>query len=127
MSTDFTVTNHTTEAGPVLVFIGELDAVSSPAVLAAIQTLALTRGQLLVLDLAGLEFCDSSGISALIAARNRATDADAQLALAAVPARLDRTFNLIGLKGVFSTYPTARDAYDTWTTPTAEHPTATPD
>ncbi|MFJ5293028.1 hypothetical protein [Streptomyces sp. NPDC088348] len=37
------------------------------------RTSPSNSGQLLVLDLARLDFCDSSGITALIAARNIAT------------------------------------------------------
>lgn len=85
---------------------------TAPQVHACLGELGLAAGQLLVVDLAGVSFCDSSGISALIAARNVAEAASAELALVAVPERLSRTFELTGLSDFFSTYPTAEAAID---------------
>jgi anti-sigma B factor antagonist len=106
----FSVTTRTTVTGPVVTAAGELDVATAPRLRAAIGALTLDRGRLLVLDLAGVTFCDSSGISTLIAARNLAEAAGAALALAAVPARLSRTFALIGLGDFFPTYPSAEEA-----------------
>ncbi|MEV7099573.1 STAS domain-containing protein [Amycolatopsis sp. NPDC051045] len=108
--TPFSVTTRTTVTGPLVTAEGELDVVTAPRLRAAIGALPLGRGRLLVVDLAGVTFCDSSGISALIAARNVAEAAGAGLALVAVPDRLSRTFGLIGLGDFFPTYPSAEDA-----------------
>lgn len=114
MTSDFTCTAELTAAGPVLEFAGELDAESAPEALEAIGELNLKAGQQLVLDLGELLFCDSSGISALLAARNLAAGADAALALAAVPSQLSRTLGLIGLSGFFNVYPSVADARAAW-------------
>ncbi|UOX89220.1 STAS domain-containing protein [Amycolatopsis sp. FBCC-B4732] len=108
--TQFSTTSRTTASGPVVTVEGELDVATAPRLRAAIASAPLDRGQLLVIDLAGVTFCDSSGISALIAARNVAETAGAGVALAAVPARLSRTFGLIGLADFFPTYPSAEAA-----------------
>lgn len=107
----FSVTTRTTGTGPVVAVEGELDVATAPRLRAGVAAVTLERGQLLVVDLAGVTFCDSSGISALIAARNVAEAAGAGVALVAVPARLSRTFALIGLADFFPTYPTAEDAF----------------
>ncbi|WP_194829916.1 STAS domain-containing protein [Nocardia sp. XZ_19_231] len=117
MSADFTVICLRTASGPVLSFSGELDAATAPAARAEINTLELSAGQLLVMDLSGLEFCDSSGITALLAARNRATDAGASIALAAIPANLSRIFTLIGLTMVFTSYASVAEAHGEWNVP----------
>jgi anti-anti-sigma factor len=108
--TPFSVVTRTTEAGSVVTVEGELDVATAPRLRAGVAAVVLRPGQLLVVDLAGVTFCDSSGISALIAARNVAEAAGAGVALAAVPARLSRTFALIGLADFFPTYPSAEDA-----------------
>ncbi|MEV5717151.1 STAS domain-containing protein [Amycolatopsis mediterranei] len=108
--TPFSVTTRTTGAGAVVTVEGELDVATAPRLRAGVAALVLGPGQLLVVDLAGVTFCDSSGISALIAARNVAEAAGAAVGLAAVPARLSRTFGLIGLADFFPTYPSAEDA-----------------
>ncbi|MGJ5830031.1 STAS domain-containing protein [Streptomyces ossamyceticus] len=61
----------------------------------------LRPGQRLVLDLAGLTFCDSSGITALIAARSHAHAAEVDIALAAVPAHTLRILRLVDLDQIF--------------------------
>ncbi|MEU4247067.1 STAS domain-containing protein [Amycolatopsis sp. NPDC026612] len=107
----FSVATRPSGTGPVITVEGELDVATAPRLRAGIAALVLERGQLLVVDLAGVTFCDSSGISALIAARNVAEAAGAGVALVAVPARLSRTFGLIGLAGFFPTYASAEDAF----------------
>ncbi|MEU0534327.1 STAS domain-containing protein [Amycolatopsis tolypomycina] len=108
--TPFSVTTRTTGAGSVVTVAGELDVATAPRLRAGVEGLTLGAGQVLVLDLGGVTFCDSSGISALIAAHNVAEAAGAGVALAAVPDRLGRTFGLIGLGDFFPTYPNAEDA-----------------
>ncbi|MBE8522699.1 STAS domain-containing protein [Amycolatopsis sp. H6(2020)] len=109
--TPFSVATRTTGAGAVVTVEGELDVATAPRLRAGVAALVLRPGQRLVVDLAGVTFCDSSGISALIAARNVAEAAGAGVALAAVPARLSRTFGLIGLADFFPAYPSAEDAF----------------
>ncbi len=48
-----------------------------------------------------MEFCDSSGLGALIAAHNHAQAAGADIALAAVPATTLRILRIVGLDQVF--------------------------
>ncbi|MFD3720020.1 STAS domain-containing protein [Streptomyces sp. NPDC058674] len=99
------LTVRDTPNGPLVEVIGELDYDTSPALRDLLQTLPLERGQCLVLDLACMEFCDSSGISALIAARNHAQSASADIALAAVPANTRRVLRVVGLDQVFPLHP----------------------
>jgi anti-sigma B factor antagonist len=110
VTTPFSASTRATASGPVVTVSGEVDVATAPRLRAELGALTLERGQLLVVDLAGVTFCDSSGISALIAARNLAEEAEAGVALAAVPDRLSRTFALIGLGDFFPTYPSAEEA-----------------
>ncbi|WP_433888481.1 STAS domain-containing protein [Streptomyces sp. CA-111067] len=82
-----------------------------------IPGLALEEGRQLLVDLGGLTFCDSSGITVLIAARNVALAARSTIALAAVPNRVKRMFSIAGLDQVFSTHPTVEAAEAAWTPP----------
>ncbi|MEU9026317.1 STAS domain-containing protein [Streptomyces sp. NPDC048383] len=103
--TPLTVTARNSPTGPVLQIIGELDCTTAPDLRELLATLALEPGQLLVLDLTRMEFCDSSGISALIAARNHVQAAQADIALAAVPVHTLRVLRVIGLDQVFRLLP----------------------
>jgi anti-sigma B factor antagonist len=113
--TNLTATAHATSSGVVLELAGELDHTSAPLVHEALAALDLSPGDQLVLDLGGLTFCDSSGISAFLAARNRALAADAGFAVSAVPARIGRVFEIVGLDRVLTIHPTAQDAAEAWT------------
>ncbi|QIJ65215.1 STAS domain-containing protein [Streptomyces sp. JB150] len=104
------ITTRDTRTGPVLEIIGDLDYSNAPELRARLTTLDLQPGQRLVLDLAGLEFCDSSGITALIAARNHADAAQADIALAAVPHHTLRVLHIVGLDQIFRLYPDSETA-----------------
>ena len=119
--TQLTIRTRTTPAGPVLELTGELDHASFSQVRELLPALTLHRGQQLVIDLAGVTFCDSSGITALIAARNHALAARAGIALAAVPGHISRIFGIVGLDQVFPMHPTAQAAEAAWT-PAATDP-----
>ncbi|KOG79721.1 MULTISPECIES: STAS domain-containing protein [Streptomyces] len=116
MTQHLTLSTRTTAAGPVMELAGELDHHTAPRVRDALPGLALRPGQQLVVDLKGVTFCDSSGLTVLIAARNHALAADAAIALAAVPERLSRILGITGLGHVFPSHPTAQDAEHAWRT-----------
>lgn len=96
--------------GPVIEIVGDLDYVTAHELRDFVARTALHPGQCVVLDLARLEFCDSSGITALIAARNQAAAAGADVALAAVPANTLRVLRIVGLDRVFALHPDAHSA-----------------
>ncbi|WDM10210.1 STAS domain-containing protein [Streptomyces lavenduligriseus] len=99
------ITTRDAATGPVLEISGGLDYDNAPRLQQLIATVALRPGQRLVLDLGGMEFCDSSGISSLIAAHNHARAARADIALTAVPASTLRTLRIVGLDQIFAIYP----------------------
>ncbi|NJQ00494.1 STAS domain-containing protein [Streptomyces zingiberis] len=101
------ITRQDRAAGPVLHVTGELDYDQAAALREETERLPLRPGQCLVIDLAGLEFCDSTGITALLAARQHAQAAGAEVALAAVPANTLRILTLVGLHQVFTLLPDA--------------------
>ncbi|MFJ9523158.1 STAS domain-containing protein [Kitasatospora sp. NPDC101801] len=105
-----TITITDAATGPVLGITGDLDYETAPRLRQAVADIALTGGQLLVLDLAGLKFCDSSGITALLAARNLATEKEVAIAIAAVPDNTLRILRIVGLDRVFTLHPDAATA-----------------
>jgi anti-anti-sigma factor len=64
-----------------LVIGGEIDLATAPALEQAAGTLLSERPRTLVLDLAGVPFCDSSGIGVLVRLYNRATVTGSRLTL----------------------------------------------
>ncbi|MFI2645497.1 STAS domain-containing protein [Streptomyces sp. NPDC018610] len=94
-----------TPAGPVLRVIGELDYDQASALRRRVEGLSLGPAQCLVLDLSGMEYCDSTGITALLAARQHAQSAGADIALAAVPPDTLRILTIVGLDQIFTIRP----------------------
>ncbi|WP_393061530.1 STAS domain-containing protein [Streptomyces sp. LN549] len=107
-----TIAVHHAGTGPVLEITGDLDHATAPELRQAVDRLTLASGQLLVVDLTGLQFVDSSGITALLVARNLATEQGGDMALAAVPANTARILRIVGLDRVFTLYPDTSTATD---------------
>ncbi|PYC74528.1 anti-anti-sigma factor [Streptomyces tateyamensis] len=100
-----TTTHHATATGPVLRVGGDLDYEHAPALREHVERVVLTPGQCLTVDLSDLQFCDSSGITALLAARRHTQAAGAALVLAHVPANTLRILAIVGLDQVFTIHP----------------------
>jgi anti-sigma B factor antagonist len=91
--------------GPVLAVAGDLDHASVGRLREAVDALVFQPGQLLTLDLSLLACCDSSGITALLAARNRVRAQAADIALSNVPPATIRVLSLLGLDAIFRIKP----------------------
>ncbi|MBL7261772.1 STAS domain-containing protein [Paractinoplanes lichenicola] len=63
-----------------------------------------------VVDLSGIEFCDSTGLSALIVGHNRAAEGGGWLRLAAPSEFLGRLLDTVGLTPRLAVYQTVGDA-----------------
>ncbi|MFE1270102.1 STAS domain-containing protein [Streptomyces sp. NPDC058758] len=64
----------------------------------------------IVVDCAGLDFCDSTGLNLLLRARSRAQEAGARLDLAGLRPPVDRMFEITGALRVFQVYADVREA-----------------
>jgi len=91
---------------------GEVDHHTAPQLRAALDRVPFAPGQLLVVDLARLTYCDSTGITALVTAHQQARAAGSSLTLAAVSPGLSRVLEIAGLDQLFSVRPTVADAIE---------------
>ncbi|GIH65839.1 STAS domain-containing protein [Microbispora siamensis] len=66
----------------------------------------------LVLDLGGVNFCDSTGIRILLSVRKLMQERDGAVTLAALNARLARIFRITGLISAFTVAPDLAGALD---------------
>jgi anti-sigma B factor antagonist len=90
----------------VVALRGELD-VTDAATVAAQLTAAAALDQVLIVDLAGLDFIDSSGIAALARARAHARQAGGDLLLAAPQRQVLRVLTITRLIDVFGVHACA--------------------
>ena len=107
---DLIVNERDVESQVVVDVCGEVD-VHTAARLRDRLIAALDGGtRSLIVDLTQLGFIDSTGLGALVAARNHADEVEAALRLVCSSERLLKLFRITGLHEVFSIYPTIEDA-----------------
>ncbi|UFQ18905.1 MULTISPECIES: STAS domain-containing protein [Streptomyces] len=104
---------HTDGALAVIALSGEFDIAAAPAVRTRALELIADGHPNLIADLAGVTFCDSSGLGALIGIWRCAKDADGSLTLAAIPDRLGRLLNVTGMDTILSAHPSVEAALST--------------
>jgi anti-sigma B factor antagonist len=97
------------EGQAVVALRGELDFAEAASVAAALAAVA-ARERAIVVDLAGLEFIDSSGVAALALARKQARLAGGELLLAAPQQQVLRVLAITRLIEVFSVHATVGEA-----------------
>ena len=81
----------------IIAVSGELDLASSPALQEELDRAAVSNSQMLIIDLRGLEFMDSTGLSVLVRAHQRSEDQGRELAMVKGPQQVQRLLNLTGV------------------------------
>lgn len=79
---------------------GELDVASGDDLVAAVESV-LETATTITLDLAGVTFMDSTGLSALVTIRNLLVDRGGDLVLQEVSPAVYRVLVLVGMDGLF--------------------------
>lgn len=98
-------------AGATVVAVtGELDHHTAQELTEVVDGTPFASDAPVVIDLTGLTYCDSTGITVLVAAYNRAGKAGSQLVLVGLNADLMRVFRIVGLDQLFTFRPTVEDA-----------------
>jgi anti-sigma B factor antagonist len=94
----------------VVALRGELDLADAAVVAAELTAVAAREPGIIVIDLAGLEFIDSSGVAALARGRRQARQAGGDLILAAPQRKVIRVLAIVRLAEAFSVYATVEEA-----------------
>jgi anti-sigma B factor antagonist len=89
---------------------GELDMATAPQLQDQISDLLEKGRTRLVFDLAEVSFCDSTGLSVFVRAKNHCDAAGGVVRLAAPQRAVLRILEVSGLVEVLRTYPTVEDA-----------------
>ncbi|MBB4690530.1 STAS domain-containing protein [Paractinoplanes abujensis] len=89
---------------------GNLDIDSGTTLITTLNQVLDRPSPRIVVDLSGVEFCDSTGLSALIVGHKRASAGGGWLRLAAPGEFLGRLLDTVGLTPRLAIYPTVGDA-----------------
>jgi anti-sigma B factor antagonist len=81
----------------VIAISGELDLASSPALQEELDRVATLDSQMLIIDLRELDFMDSTGLSVLVRAHQRAEEQGRQLAMVKGSQQVQRLLSLTGV------------------------------
>jgi len=93
----FRVEVRDADATTVISVSGELDLASSPALEEELERVAQSDAQLVVVDLRNLEFMDSTGLSVLVRAHQRAEENGRRLGLVNGSQQVQRLLTLTGV------------------------------
>jgi len=93
----FRVEVRNADATTVISVSGELDLASSPALEEELERVARSDAQLVVVDLRSLEFMDSTGLSVLVRAHQRAEENGRRLGLINGSQQVQRLLTLTGV------------------------------
>jgi anti-sigma B factor antagonist len=96
----------------LLTLSGELDLDTAPLLYSRLEDIVGRGIWRIVVDASGLEFCDSTGLSALLAAHQACESAGGYLRLAAPDHLLVRLLAVVGLQATIAVYPTVDSALD---------------
>ena len=89
---------------------GELDHHTSPELTLALRDVPFTADSPTVIDLTGLAYCDSTGITVLVTAYQRAKHRTAVSWSPGLDHGLMRVFQIVGLDQILTFAPTVVDA-----------------
>ena len=87
-----------TPAEAVLTVVGEIDMLTAGRLAATVNDLLADPPPRVVLDMAGVTFCDSQGLGTLVVLSRRATTAQSVLILTNVAGFLLRVLDITGLR-----------------------------
>ena len=97
MESNFDVEVRHGDRAVVIGVSGELDLASSPALEQELDSGAASHAEVVIVDLRQLEFMDSTGLSILVRAHERATEGGRRFAVVRGPQQVQRLLSLTGV------------------------------
>lgn len=97
MQSNFEVDVRDADQAVVIGLRGELDLASSPALEQELERGAAAQAEVVIVDLRELEFMDSTGLSVLVRAHQRATENGQRFGVVRGPQQVQRLLSLTGV------------------------------
>jgi anti-sigma B factor antagonist len=107
---DLDLSEHLRDGYAIAKLRGELDIYNAPGLRERLLGILAERVPRLILDLSGLAFIDSTGISVLVAAERRAHELGGTFSLVGPRKMVAKVLNVTSLDKHFRIFPTVDDA-----------------
>jgi anti-sigma B factor antagonist len=107
---EITVTRASDERAEIVTVAGEIDIATYRQLRAMLLTAVDAGPGSVIVDMAGVEWLDSTGLGTLVGALKRAWDKGGTVQVAAVPDRIAKQFKVTGLSKLFGMHATVADA-----------------
>lgn len=104
------VSTSTVESATVVAATGELDLHTAPDLDRALKQATQDQASLLVVDLSGVDFMDSTGLSTIVAAVAAARGYGGKIAVVATSAKIMKVFTLTGVDQQVGIYSSVNEA-----------------
>jgi anti-sigma B factor antagonist len=99
------ITEKTEDDVPIISISGDIDLESSPKLRDFLKPKASQKTTRLLLDFAGVNYIDSSGLATLIEYFQSVQAFGGKLALASLSPRVKNVFEIVRLEQIFALYP----------------------
>ncbi|MGY4909241.1 anti-sigma factor antagonist [Micromonospora aurantiaca (nom. illeg.)] len=109
---EFSATSRRGRVGTVIEVAGDLDMSTTPQLRDRLYELTEAGARVVVVDLAGVGFMDSSGLGALVVGYKSLRERDGWLGLAGVRASVRRVFSITSVDRVIPLFDTVAEAED---------------
>jgi anti-sigma B factor antagonist len=90
----------------------EIDISNAAELRAALLTAATAGASVVVVDMSGTEFCDSTGLNTLVRAQKQAAAEGGQIKLIVRTPAVQRMLTMTGVANMFGVYASLREALD---------------
>ena len=107
---DLSVSTRVEDGRTIVAAVGEVDVYTAPVLDEALSTAVSGGATRLVVDLSGVDFLDSTGLSVLVKALKRVRDADGALDVVVTAERVNKVFRITGLDQVIPVHASLADA-----------------
>ena len=107
---DIEIAHRTEGVWDILDVIGEVDLSTAPALRSRLDQVLSGGSRRLVVNLGGVAFMDSSGLSVLVAGMKGAREAGGEMAIACSSEAILKIFAITGLDRLISIHPTVTEA-----------------
>ncbi len=107
---DLSVSTRDEDGRTIVAATGEVDVYTAPVLDDALSTAVAGGATRVVVDLSGVDFLDSTGLSVLVKALKRVRDSDGSLDVVVTAERVNKVFRITGLDQVIPVHASLADA-----------------